>query len=253
MTDKKTNISGLIGTIVFHGILIAILLFFSFSKTEYIYPDPEGIVVDFGELVQGEDVQTPEVEPTEEIPQPETQEAEASNTNNNVVTQDSEDAIEVKKTEEPSEEEVQKAKEEKERLEREAEEKKKLDSFFAKGKLTGKPGNSANGKESGTPGDPKATTKGNRRGTPGHPFGNGDVTSWAKPQNTQNCNKSIELTVKIDMYGNVTKITGIETALSEQTCIEAAKKAALKVKFPSESSSTETRYAKITYDYSTSR
>ncbi|MDR0941453.1 MAG: hypothetical protein LBM68_04420 [Bacteroidales bacterium] len=114
-------------------------------------------------------------------------------------------------------------------------------------------GNSSTGAASGYPGDPRGSVNGkNVKGSPGNPFGNGDATHLAKPLNTTNCDKQVDLRLKIDSQGNVIDIVAVETALSEQECIKAAKEAARKNKFPADASKS-VRYARIVYDYSVSR
>ncbi|MDR2963292.1 MAG: hypothetical protein LBU90_06655 [Bacteroidales bacterium] len=111
-------------------------------------------------------------------------------------------------------------------------------------------GNSTQGAAIGRPGHPDGSPfSRNTKGTPGNPFGNGDATKLVKPLNTTNCDKIVELRVKIDADGNVTDITEIETAISEQNCIEAAKQAAKKTKFPADAAQA-VRFARISYDYS---
>ena len=251
MKLDKRNIQGLVGTIIFHGALLIVLLMFAFTPAPHEFPEPEGIMIDFGELVQGDEASGSQSQ-EQQVAQP--VESAQSSSEQNVVTQDVEDAITIPKetnttTTEPVISPEERERQERERLEQI--EKARIDALF-QNKLDGSAGNSETGARTGLAGDPNATSRGSKKGTPGNPFGNKDVTSWAKPTNTQNCNKSIQLTVQIDNMGNVTAITKIETALSEQACIEAARKAALKVKFPSEPSLVGPRYANIVYDYTIS-
>ncbi|MFO7868530.1 MAG: hypothetical protein R6U95_04430 [Bacteroidales bacterium] len=264
MKFNNRNINGFVGTVIFHLALLFILLSFSFTPAEQEFPEPEGIVVDFGEMVEGdqsvqeetvEQEQTEEQEeveqttevPSEDVPEPDvaTQENESP-----VSVQDSQAA-----TEEKADVQEEISREEKERIERERkeqEEKERIDAMF-NNKFDGQSGNSDFGQESGDPGDSRSTAVGDQKGSPGNPYGNSDATSWSKPANTQNCNKSIQLTVRLDNLGNVVAISQIETALSAQGCIDAAKKAAKKVKFPSDKSTIGPRYAVITYEYTISR
>ncbi len=119
---------------------------------------------------------------------------------------------------------------------------------------SGKLGNSETGAEGGKPGHPGGNPFGTKvKGTPGNPLGNGDaIGSLQKPLGTVNCDKQVELLLKVDAQGNVTDITRVDTAISEQECIEAAKRAARKNKFPADASQP-VRYARIIYDYSVSR
>ncbi len=256
MNLDKRNMQGLVGTILFHGVLLIILLIFSFSSSPYQYPEPEGIVIDFGELVQGdESVAFQEYQKVQE--QEQVVDVVHTNAVQNVATQDAENTITAPKKDttaivknEISPEEI--ARQERERIE--LAEKARIDAMF-KNKLDGSSGNSGNsetGAVSGVVGDPHSTLHGSRKGSPGNPYGNKDVTSWEKPLYTQNCNKQIQLTLQIDNMGNVIAITKVETALSEQACIMAARKAAMKVKFPSDPTVIGPRYANIEYEYTVS-
>lgn len=255
MQNDKKKTYGILATLIFHGILVILLFSMSFYKTETIFPDPEGIQVDFGELIQGEESNSQEDNTSIVKPEQQNQESQMSESSNDVVTQDNEDAITVKKNnnQNTQNQNTELTQEELERIKRE-EQQKQIDAKFKSNTFSDNPGNSTTGKKSGTPGDPKGSgTTGNKRGTPGNPYGNGDATSWVKPTNTKDCNKPISLTVQIDAYGNVIKIVDRETALSEQACVVAAENAAKKVKFPSEPSATGPRYAIITYDYTVSQ
>lgn len=120
------------------------------------------------------------------------------------------------------------------------------------GTNTATAGNSTDGAALGHPGDARGSVNGkNIKGTPGNPLGNGDATHLAKPINTTNCDKQVELRLKIDAAGNVVDIVSVETAISEQACIKAAKDAARKNKFQADASKP-VRYARIIYDYSVS-
>ena len=150
---------------------------------------------------------------------------------------------------------------EKERLRKEEEFRSRMQGLAAgglgnKGTNTGTPGNSSDGASSGFAGAPNGSLNGkNVKGTPGSPFGNGDATHLVKPENTINCDKKVELTLKVDAQGNVTDVVDVETAISEQGCIDAAKRAARKTKFPPAANALQqpVRYARIIYDYSVSK
>ena len=147
---------------------------------------------------------------------------------------------------------------EKERLQKEKDFMSRVQGLGAnalgnKGTNTGVQGNSNDGAASGFAGDPRGGLNGkNVRGTPGNPLGNGDAAHLAKPENTINCDKKVDLLLKVNAQGDVVEIVDVETAISEQGCIDAAKRAARKTKFPADASQT-LRYARIIYDYSVSR
>lgn len=127
----KKNSRGLIGTIIFHGGLIAIMIFFGF-KAPYPPPDEEGILVNFGTndmgggfvepqqqqytppVVEKQEEVTPPVvnDPVEEITDNAKQEAE------DLMTQELEDAAAVN-AQKAREEEEERKKLEEERLKRE--------------------------------------------------------------------------------------------------------------------------------------
>ncbi|MBR4114935.1 MAG: hypothetical protein IKK40_02885, partial [Bacteroidales bacterium] len=54
MKLEKNNTYGIIGTIVVHGIVLLILLLFGFAPPKVEFPEPDGILVDFGDLVVGD-------------------------------------------------------------------------------------------------------------------------------------------------------------------------------------------------------
>ncbi len=201
-----------------------------------------------------------QIKPDEIAPQPQEEQipqktSTSASEDLDVTTNDNSDAISVRKTTKSTETKRELTQEEKEQLEREkaAEEfRKKQEKLFGNN-FSNNPGNSNDGKEDGIQGDKAgSSTNKNSKGSPGNPLGNKDAVYLAKPLNTTNCNKPIELTVKINSQGNVVAITDIETALSEQSCIEAAKTAAKQNRFVSDPT-REVRYAKITYDYTVSQ
>jgi len=251
MESKKKNINGLVGTIAFHAILLTILLLFSFTKPEPVHPEPYGITIEFGEEVIGiEDagIETAQTENQENI-QPTTPTNAASATED-IVTQDNTDAPTVNTSTKPQVEPTPKPTQEEIEAAKKAEELRQLQETLNSGNMTGTRGNSTTGSTTGIPGSPDGgNIPTNGIGSIGNPYGNDDATHLKRPMGTENCNKPIKLTVMIDALGNVTKVTKVETALSEQSCINAAKKVALEAKFPSNESITGPRYAEIVYKY----
>jgi hypothetical protein len=61
MNDDK-RIYGIIGTLFFHGIIILLLILLSFKPSPPPYPDPEGILINFGDETEG----LGQVEPTQQ-------------------------------------------------------------------------------------------------------------------------------------------------------------------------------------------
>lgn len=253
MKIEKNKQYGIIGTIVVHAVVVAILLLFGFAPPMIEYPEPDGIVVDFGELVVGDSegaaettVSEPQTSSSPQVDEPE------------VVTQSETPSIPIKKPETVVNEKTEEiSPEEQERIRQEEEFKQKMDALAGKmnqggGSSEGTGGNSSTGEESGKAGNPNGSgNSGNVKGNPGNPLRNGDAAHLVKPMNTQNCDNPIVLTVTVNSQGNVVDIKKIETALSEQSCIEAAKLAAKKTTFPPDTKAV--RYAKITYEYRMSK
>ncbi|MBP5583748.1 MAG: hypothetical protein J6X43_07330 [Bacteroidales bacterium] len=253
MKLEKNNTYGIIGTIVVHGIVLLILLLFGFAPPKVEFPEPDGILVDFGDLVVGDsDGAAESAVSTPTASTPHVNESP-------VVTQDATPSIPVhapKTTVEETTPEI--SPEEQERIRQEEEFKAKMDALAGRmnqGDGTGNEGsagNSSTGSESGTPGNPNGSgNTGNTKGNPGNPYGNSDAVHLVKPTNTQNCDNPIVLTITVNSQGNVVDIKKVEPALSEQSCIEAAKAAAKKTTFQPDSK--EIRYAKITYEYTMSK
>ncbi len=255
MKIDKNKQYGILGTVIVHGIALLILLLFGFAPPKVEFPEPDGIMVDFGELVMGDDdagapsSSVPESEMSNPVPAEET----------NALTQTEVPSIPIEQAERHTEEmKPTISPEEQERIRQEEEFKARMDALAGKmnqsagNNSDGMAGNSTTGAESGVAGNPNGSgNSGNKKGNPGNPYGNGDAVNLVKPTNTQNCDNPIVLTVTVNSQGKVVDIKKIETALSEQSCIEAAKEAARKTTFQPDSK--DIRYAKITYEYTMSK
>jgi len=134
----KKNTRGLVGTTIFHGSLIILMLFFGF-KAPFPPPPEEGILVNFGTNDMGggfvepqrqqytppvveeqEEVAPPVVEdPVEEVTDDAEQEAE------DLLTQELEEAAAINAQKNREEEELRKKREEEERLRKEEEERQR--------------------------------------------------------------------------------------------------------------------------------
>ena len=90
MTKDKNHKYGILGTIIFHGIVLIILFIFSFKPSPPPYPDPEGILISFGDNTEGLGRYEPANQKTTEYEQQEEEQ---------ILTQDFQDvpAIENKK------------------------------------------------------------------------------------------------------------------------------------------------------------
>lgn len=121
MEDKRNKGAGLIGTILFHGVLVALLIFSGFTKMEQ--QDEEGILVMVGVADGVDQGQPAKSEPLPVQPQPQPEPTPATpaaspEVKEEVVTQDTEESLKLAEA-------TKKAKEEKERLRREEEKRRK--------------------------------------------------------------------------------------------------------------------------------
>lgn len=96
--NKKYNSKAIIGTAMFHGIVLLIFLFFGLT-TPLPLPEEEGVVVNLGTTDQGMGSQQP-VRSTPAAPQPQT--SQATEPSEDIATQSSEESISLPDT--PSEE-----------------------------------------------------------------------------------------------------------------------------------------------------
>jgi membrane protein involved in colicin uptake len=263
MDNKKNTLKAVAATVIFHGVFAWILIVFAFKPVQSMYPYPEGISIIFGDdVVLGEAVVGDDAAGDlnggfipEQIPDLTT----TTPSTDNYATQTDMPSIALPVNNTPqvqTQPELSEA--EKERIRKEEEFVRRAQALANQnlygngGTNTGNFGNSTTGAQSGMVGHPGGSISGTKtKGMPGNPLGNTDATHLVKPLNTINCDKQVELRLKIDSQGNVVDITDIETAISEQNCIEAAKRAARQNKFPADASQN-VRYAHIIYDYTVS-
>lgn len=252
------NKYGIIGTIVFHGIVLVILLLCGFSAPKTEFPEPDGIVIDFGEMVMGEEAapnETTQSETTaknvESVPQ--------ETAPKTVATQESESIVQVKKQDEKRNESAEKTTEKELTPEEMAQQEwirqqqERANKNFAQnsGNGTGIGGNSEFGVKDGHAGAPNGSVGGNSKGSRGNPFGKGDMSGGKITEKTYDCNTPISFELLIDREGNVIKIDKTIAGALSTECQDAARRAAMTAKFPKASATDkDIRYAKIEYDYS---
>ena len=88
----KNNKNGIIGTLLFHLLLLLIILFFGFAAPEPKFPDPEGILINFGTDDNG----TGKIEPENNVKKITKNIVEETNIKEINLTQDYQDAPVVK-------------------------------------------------------------------------------------------------------------------------------------------------------------
>jgi len=253
---------GILATVLFHLIIVAILLFFGLSVPLPL-PEEKGILLDFGTSETG----SGQIEPTEETAvqpiQQQVSQAPSNAAEKQVMTQDFEDApvIEKKKekpktTEKPTQTENEKPAEKKPEKKPEREVNKRA-LFPGKSQtdnvsegITGNQGNQ--GSESGMP-------EANNYQT-GESFGGGGISyslsgrnpvSLPTPEYNYQEEGIVVVSVTVNRNGEVIKaVPGVKgsTTLDTYLC-EMARKAALKAKFTSKSGGTVYQQGTISYHF----
>lgn len=225
LSNDKEKRKGLISTLIFHGLLL--LLFIFFGLTHSIPPPEEGMVINFGTTntglgnVESEPMQSSEQveEVVEQVTPPPTATAQPVAVEQ-VLTQEAESEIAFRKEKEAKEkaEAEQKREEERKKLEEErlkAAQKARMDELFAKakageGKGSGggegntKPGGNQ-GHVDGTPGAPHGSVPGSGNNGKGPDFelkGRKLLNVPNPIDHTQKVGKVV-LDIEVDKYGKV--------------------------------------------------
>jgi len=262
---EKNKLAGIIGTILFHIGVLALLIFLAL-RTPLPLPGEEGVMVNLGfdETGMGVDQQE-QPAPAEAIPPPQPQRQEPQE--EKYITQDVEDAPAIeKKKEEPKKKEPEKVvprdpEPVKEVAEPEPEPQPQVNQrAIYKGKST----TSTQGGQEGITGE--SGDQGNPNGTPGVPNyegngGAGDGISYSlggrgslslhKPLYESREQGKVVVTIKVDRQGNVISATaGAKgTNVSDQTLWNLAKDAALRSKFSPDPNAPDFQVGTITYNF----
>lgn len=236
---KKTHKrAGLIGTIVFHLVLILLFMIFGLSHMEP--PPQQGILINFGNTDQGMGEVQPEqssaaASEEDDVPQEESA-AESSDTEEDVMTQDTEEAPAVSEEDEKKKEESEEEEKEEETEEQKVSE--ELNNLLNKWKAEGEESSEDSEGETGEPGD-----QGDPDGDPGSDSyqtgGNGTGTSYELSGRSMKSTPKIKdasqeegkvvVDIIVDKYGNVVKARigrggTTSNAVLERKALEAAKK-----------------------------
>ncbi|RMG81754.1 MAG: energy transducer TonB [Bacteroidetes bacterium] len=271
IVQEKNKRTALIATILFHLLLFILFAIFGLS---YIEPKPEqGIVLNFGTTNEGSgEIQPTTNEPQPKQPQPE-QPAESTpppveETKEEIVTQENEETINLKKQQEElekqkrleeerkrKEEELQRQREEEERKRKEEEFKNKLSNLWDKTKQN--TGGEGTTNQQGDQGKPEGTKDGNAySGTPGS-GGNGisfslsgrSLVSVPKIVDTSQDEGKVVVDIIVDRNGNVIQAIpgGKGTTTTSAHLFKKAKEAALKTKFSPNPDAPEKQYGQMTF------
>lgn len=255
MKFDKDDIFGLVGTIIFH-LIILLILWFTVLKT--VIPEEEGgILVNFGNLDMAagtfEPRYTDEVLPQNTTPTPPTRTEETAE--EELVTQDTEESVSLAEKRKKEEERKRKEEEERQRL---AEEQRKREEAISN-RVANQMANAFNREGTGEPsqGETDKVT-----GDQGNPFGNSDRGSVSSnlagrmgseglfiPQDKQQEEGNIVVDVTIDSRGKVVAaIIGKGTNIINPDTRREAIQAAFKTGFKA-SDKPDNIQGTITYKY----
>ena len=261
--QDKYKREGLVGTLVIHLILFLIFLFVGLP---YMVPRPEqGITVNFGTSNVGMGEVQPETsgeQVTEPIPDPQPEPTPPTETTpveaqEDVLTQDTEDAPEVEATENPTEKQPEEPKETPKEPEPEPTISDKLSNALNKFK-------SSSAQSGGSEGDDnQAGDKGQVNGTPdggaytGGGTGNGDyqlgnrkAVSRPKPNYTCQEEGKVVIDIKVDRNGKtINASVGKGTTNTAECLTKQAIQAALKTKWQANPDAPLEQFGKITYHF----
>lgn len=242
----KNNKNGLIGTVLFHLALVLILVFFGFTAPPPEFPEPEGILIDFGDSETG----LGEVEP-------ESMNSNSANSSNNseeaeeeIMTQDDVETVKVEKhnpvqNNNPTNDDV----EEEEVVKPEV----NPNSLYS-GNNNSSEGNTNGEGNMGKPngGDTNNYTGGDAGdGINYSLIGRSPSGKFPKPDYPPgNVYGKVVINIKVDKYGKVISVgVGKGTTTNDEALILSAKQAAWKVRFNEDYNSIE-QTGTITYNFS---
>ena len=253
----KEHKNGIIGTLLFHGAVLVLLIFLGFT-TEYPLPAEEGIMINFGNTDEGSGFVEPEnnAETDNQELVNNSSPSEASSSEETQLTQDFEEAPEVRKTPEKkpekTQEEIERERKEKERQELERE---MSDADFNNSNNNNNSSSEGDGNKTGNQGDPNGNpnTHGKGQGSKGISYSLGGRKASSLPKPIYNSNKDgiVVVEITVDPNGNVLTATpGMPGSTTNNTALlQAAKKAALKTKFTKESNAPSKQIGEITYRF----
>lgn len=275
MNNKKYNTEALLGTILFHGIILLILLFMGFT-TPLPLPQEQGILVAFGDSDLGlgntqasltkeitkQKENTKAAEPKEVV--------QATNKTDKILTQDNEEAPSIKTTKAPKKKKTIKKKKrdlEKEKAIREKARLKKIEEERIKeekatkakiasinnqaksifGRKTGdNSGNSGNTSGNGNMGKPDGNLEGDYKGTGkgnsgvSYSLDGRSATNIIKPPDSFQESGKVVVTIFVNPDGKVTRATAgaVGTTTHNKQLHDLAEKAARQTTFSKNEAST---------------
>ena len=258
---EREKREGLIGTIMFHLILLALFLFYGLTHQ---VPIPEtGLTVNFGTSEVGSGDKQPEAAVTETEPQPQPEEEVVPpvdaqpEANPDVATQDVEDALEVPDSKTPEEIEAEKAAEAEAQKKAEQEaQRKKLAAMANKLNNPSSDGGGGDGPDD-QPGDKGQTDGGDDGGYTGGGEGGGNYSlggreALTKPKPAYDCQEEgkVVVDIKVDRNGKVVYASVGKGTTNTADCLtNKALEAAYLTKWQPKDGAPIQQRGKITYDF----
>ncbi|HDR90521.1 MAG TPA: hypothetical protein ENN63_12960 [Bacteroidetes bacterium] len=274
---------GLIGTVIFHGVLLVLFLILGFSPPEV--PEEEGILINFGSTETGSGLIEPSRASATPEPQPSTPPpTETRQSEEEIMTQDFEETAAVesgreettppektpeqiareKEMERQRQEELERQRQEELERQRRLEEQRKIEEIYdrTRAALSGKNLESAQstgegeageeGNQGRTEGSVESTSRtGRGLGDEGISFDLAGRTPQYLPKPEYNYQKDgrVVVEVTVDRYGNVTKaIPGVKGSTTlDDYLLAVARKAALAAKFDPKQDAPAFQKGTITY------
>ncbi len=246
----KDNKNGIIGTVLFHLLLVLIIVFFGFAAPEPKFPDPEGILINFGTDDNG----MGNIEPENKVTKVTKNVVEETNVKDVNLTQDYQDAATIKT--EHKKVEKKKVTEDKKEVEKEPElNKTALFKANNTNSTTSEGDNNGTGNQGRIDGSKNSTSHvGNGLGSNGIGYSlNGRTPNGKFPlpvYSGKNKSGVVVVAIKVDKYGNVISAVKKErgTTTHDPELINAAIKAAWKAKFNKDLNSIQ-QVGTITYNF----
>ncbi|MFT4754225.1 MAG: protein TonB [Salibacteraceae bacterium] len=262
LPKEREKREGLIGTVLFHIILLVFFLIYGLTHT---VPIPEtGLTVNFGTTDMGSGDNQPEsaTAPVEEIKEPEEEvtppaEPQPEASVPDVTTQDVQDALEVPKTKTPAEIEAEKAAEAEAKKKAEQEEqRKKMAAIANKLNNPTTDGGGGDGPDD-QPGNKGQTDGGSDGGYTGGGQGNGNYSldgraALTKPKPVYDCQEEgkVVVDIKVDRNGKVVYASvGKGTTNTAECLTQKALDAAYKTKWQAKNGAPIEQRGRITYDF----
>ncbi|MDY6802086.1 MAG: hypothetical protein SVU94_12805 [Bacteroidota bacterium] len=259
----KKHKTGIIGTIIFHAIVVVIFMLFGYS-TPLPLPGEEGILINFGEdeFAAGAmepQIAEPEKQQTAKQTEETSRETSPTPTEDGSITQYFEEAPAVKeqgekeKTEETKKETEQNTQEEKEEEEREVNQQalftgSKKDNDNTSEGITEGEGNQG-AKTGSTESDNYSDLNSSGNNGINYSLEGRNPESLPKPEYNYQIEGKVVVEITVDKYGNVADANpGVKGSTTlEATLLAAAKKAALKAKFDRKPDAPAYQRGTITY------